>query len=88
MNRTLTERNAKYRFSFSADPNALLTIKPSRTMETTGDIFDPEHYLLDTEKGIVYRKERFEDIFPEYVKLRTHSYLIMINGLGNNGITR
>ena len=60
MNRTLTERNAKYRFSFSADPNALLTIKPSRTMETTGDIFDPEHYLLDTEKGIVYRKERFE----------------------------
>ena len=29
-------------------------------METSGDIFDPEHYMIDTDSGVVYRKEQFE----------------------------
>lgn len=28
-------------------------------METTGNIFDPDFYLVDTESGVVYRREQF-----------------------------
>jgi 2-polyprenyl-3-methyl-5-hydroxy-6-metoxy-1,4-benzoquinol methylase/GNAT superfamily N-acetyltransferase len=59
MNLELTERKAKHFFSLAKEPNKLLTLKPSRTMEQTGDIFDPEYYMLDRETNIVYRKEQF-----------------------------
>jgi hypothetical protein len=29
-------------------------------METTGEIFNPEYYMIDKETRIVYRKEQFE----------------------------
>lgn len=59
MNLTLTRRRAKHLFSIQKEPNKLLQLGPSRTMETTGDIFDPDFYMLDEETSLVYRKEQF-----------------------------
>lgn len=28
-------------------------------MEKTGDIFDPDYYIIDVDTGVVYRKEQF-----------------------------
>lgn len=61
MNLELTERRAKHFFSIAKDPSKLLTLRPSRTMERTGDVFDPEFYMLDSETKIVYRKEQFAE---------------------------
>jgi len=59
MNLELTERRAKHFFSIAKEPDKLLALKPSATMEQTGDIFDPEYYMLDSDTNIVYRKEQF-----------------------------
>jgi 2-polyprenyl-3-methyl-5-hydroxy-6-metoxy-1,4-benzoquinol methylase len=59
MNFELTERRAKHVFSLAKEPNKLLALRPSRTMEKTGDIFDPDYYMIDSETDIVYRKEQF-----------------------------
>ncbi len=59
MNLELTERRAKHLFSMTKEPNKLLSLRPSRTMEQTGDIFDPDYYMLDTDTHVVYRKEQF-----------------------------
>ena len=60
MNYHLTYARAKYKFKLSENPNAILSIKPSNIMETTGNIFDPEYYLVDTETGVIYRREQFK----------------------------
>jgi len=59
MNYELTESKAKYTFSLSEQPNKLLDLDASQTMEKTGNIFDPDYYLLDTNTRVVYRKEQF-----------------------------
>jgi len=51
---------AKHKFKFSVEPNALLNLAASQTMEKTGDIFNPDYYLVDEETHIIYRKERFD----------------------------
>jgi hypothetical protein len=61
MNLGLTERRAKHLFSIAKEPNKLLALKPSQTMERTGDIFNPDYYMLDSETNIVYRKEQFAE---------------------------
>ena len=30
-------------------------------MQKTGDVFDPDYYLIDTKTGTVYRKEQFAE---------------------------
>ena len=30
-------------------------------METTGDVFDPEYYMIETQSYLVYRKEQFRE---------------------------
>lgn len=59
MNYDVTEHNAIYKFRLSETPNKLLELEPSSIMEQTGNIFDPNFYLVDTETHIVYRKEQF-----------------------------
>lgn len=59
MNLTLTRRRARHVFSMQREPNRLLDLPPSRIMETTGDIFDPDFYMLDEDANVVYRKEQF-----------------------------
>ena len=61
MNLALTRRRARHVFSMQREPNRLLELPPSRTMETTGDIFDPDFYMLDEDNNVVYRKEQFTE---------------------------
>lgn len=78
MNLELTERLAKNWFSLSSDPDALLSLKPSSTMEKSGNVFNPDYYLIDTDNKIVYRKEQFrsgEDLFEELL-VRDRRYTI------------
>lgn len=61
MNYELTSYLAKNKFSFAKQPNELLKLGASRTMEMTGDIFNPDYYIVDEDTHVVYRKERFEE---------------------------
>ena len=61
MNLTVTRMRAKRFFSIEREPNKLLELRPSRIMESTGDIFDPDYYLLDEDTSVVYRKEQFTE---------------------------
>lgn len=48
---------------------ALASLRPGKIMQNSGDIFKQEYFLLETETGIVYRKEQFEnegDLCAEY----------------------
>jgi 2-polyprenyl-3-methyl-5-hydroxy-6-metoxy-1,4-benzoquinol methylase len=60
MNYTLTEAQAKNWFILSENPDQLLELPPSRTMEQTGNVFNPDYYMIDKETKIVYRKEQFQ----------------------------
>ena len=59
MNYELTKANAKHTFILASEHNKLLELSASKTMEETGDIFNPEYYMIDTETNIVYRREQF-----------------------------
>jgi 2-polyprenyl-3-methyl-5-hydroxy-6-metoxy-1,4-benzoquinol methylase len=59
MNFELTERLAKQFFSISKEPDKLLQLAPSQTMEKTGNIFDPDYYMIEQSTNVVYRKEQF-----------------------------
>lgn len=59
MNYETTIANAKNKFSFSKEPNKLLTLPASNIMEKTGNIFNSDFYLVDEETHVVYRKEQF-----------------------------
>lgn len=61
MNFELTNAKAKYKFSFSQEPNRLLELAPGSIMEKTGDVFHSEYLLLDEDEHIVYRREQFTD---------------------------
>lgn len=60
MNYELTEAQAQNHFTLTDDPDALLRLAPSRTMEQTGNIFDPKYYLIESNTRVVYRKEQFD----------------------------
>lgn len=59
MNHELTERRAKTTFDIKTEYNKLLELDASKTMEQTGDIFNPDYYLLDNKAQVVYRREQF-----------------------------
>lgn len=59
MNLALTKRRARQVFSLDEQPDRLLQLPPSDIMETTGDIFDPDYFMLDEHSNVVYRKEQF-----------------------------
>ncbi|MDR2344810.1 MAG: methyltransferase domain-containing protein [Planctomycetaceae bacterium] len=60
MNYCSTKAQAKRWFTVSKNPDELLNLPPSGTMEKTGNVFDPDYYMIDKETQIVYRKERFQ----------------------------
>ena len=76
MNFELTESVAKKFFSLKKDANQLLQLPPSQTMETTGNIFDPNYFMIDTDSGVVYRKEQFAEgtSLPEELIVRDKRY--------------
>lgn len=59
MNYELTYSQSQNRFEFAKDPNKIFTLKPSKIMERTGNVFDPAYYIVDTTEHVVYRKEQF-----------------------------
>ena len=70
MNMELTEHIAIHKVSLKEHPKEILQLPPSDTMSRSGDIFKPEHYLINTDDGLIYRKEQFTDddmISAEYL---------------------
>lgn len=71
MNLELTNHIAQNKVeNVRKNPWALVKLPPSKIMQTSGDIFDPELFLLESQTGVVYRKEQFENddsLSAEYV---------------------
>ncbi len=76
MNLELTERGARNWFSINEDPDKLLNLPPSNTMEKTGEVFNPDFYLIDRDTKLVYRKEQFfeGDSLPVELVVRDRRY--------------
>lgn len=60
MNMDLTKNIANKKASVRRSPEALLSLKASNVMQKSGNVFDPDYFLLDAESHLVYRKEQFE----------------------------
>lgn len=70
MNMELTKQLAKQLGNVKKDPSLLLDLKASDIMQKTGNIFNPDYFLLDDENHLVYRKEQFEQdglLSSEYI---------------------
>lgn len=70
MNMEMTEHIALHKTSLSQNPQAILRLPPSDTMSRSGNIFKPEYYLINSDDGLVYRKEQFSEddmISAEYL---------------------
>ena len=70
MNMELTSYIAKNKADVMNNPKAILALKASDIMKKTGDIFDPDYFILDEKAHLVYRKEQFEfdgQLASEYV---------------------
>src|ERR1039458_458101 len=76
MNFELTEHQARHFFCLAEEPNRLADLQPSHTMETTGNVFNPEFYMIDRQTGVVYRKEQFTegDQLPAQLVVRDRRY--------------
>jgi len=76
MNMELTERKATSWFSLDSEPDKLLSLKPSGTMETTGNVFNPDFYMIEKTSRLVYRKEQFRSGpgLPEEFIVRDRRY--------------
>jgi hypothetical protein len=48
MNMEFTERRAKHWFSVGTDPDRLLELPPSKMMEKSGEVFNPNYYMIDS----------------------------------------
>lgn len=90
MNFDLTYRKARYFFNLKTEPNRLLQLAPSTIMETTGNVFNPDYYMIDDMTEIVYRKEQFRQgsDLPAQLLVRDRRYRrsdiaaqCMLNGL-------
>lgn len=51
---------AKYKVNLYESTETLLNLPPSTTMQDSGQIFNPDYYLIDNSTNIVYRKEQFD----------------------------
>lgn len=70
MNMELTEHIAKYKVDIHKEPQHLLHLYPSNIMQRTGNVFNPDYFVLDPNSHLVYRKEQFENdglLSTEYV---------------------
>ena len=76
MNFELTARRAQRWFSINSEPQELLELEASDTMEKTGNVFDPKYYLIDRDTNLVYRKEQFSEgtHLPEELLVRDRRY--------------
>lgn len=47
--------------SVEDNPEALIGLKASSTMQTSGEVFNPDFFIIDKDTGLVYRKEQFDN---------------------------
>lgn len=76
MNFELTNFLAKNFFSLAENPDDLLKLKASEIMEQTGDVFDPDYFMIEKKSQIVYRREQFKigQKLPEELIVRDKRY--------------
>lgn len=72
MNMELTEAlvSDTNRGNLRKNPDIIRKLPPSRIMQSSGNIFEPKYLAIDTETGLVYRKEQFSDddnLSAEYI---------------------
>ncbi len=70
MNMEYTKSIAKNRCDVKKNPNALFSLKASSIMQKSGNVFDPDYFILDEDAHLVYRKEQFDNqnqLLAEYV---------------------
>ena len=81
---------AHHIFYLRKEPNRLLQLLPSTIMAKTGNVFNPDCYMIDDMTGIVYRNEQFKhgSDLPAQLLVRDRRYrlsdiagLCMLNGL-------
>ena len=91
MNLKLTRRLAKHVFSLQREPNKLLELPPSNTMEASGDIFNPDYFMLDEDDSLVYRREQFtkgRDIPSELIVRDRRFYGEEIEAMCNEAVAQ
>jgi len=84
MNFESTLERAIHKFSLEKDANILVNLPASKTMEKTGDVFNPEYYAVDTDTHLVYRREQFTEgrSLPAELIVRDKRYTMLeIQGL-------
>jgi len=59
MNFDLTYRRVRHFFNLRKEPDRLLKLQASTTMETSGNVFNPDYYMIGEFTEVVYRKEQF-----------------------------
>jgi 2-polyprenyl-3-methyl-5-hydroxy-6-metoxy-1,4-benzoquinol methylase/GNAT superfamily N-acetyltransferase len=76
MNMELTKSRAKHWFSLPDEADRLLELQASGIMEQTGNVFNPDFYMIERQTNIVYRKEQFEagEGLPEELIIRDRRY--------------
>ena len=72
MNMELTESLVpeERKGSMRQNPDILMKLPPSNIMQASGNIFNPEYLAIDTDSGLVFRKEQFlgdNELAAEYV---------------------
>ena len=93
MNMELTEAIVpdKQKGDVMHNPKLLLNLQPSSIMQKSGNIFNPNHMVIDTVGRLVYRKEQFSDdnrLSAEYV-IRDRRYTMpdIVGVLENEGFS-
>jgi len=59
MNMELTRNIAKNNFDVYGQPKKLFKLKASDIMQNSGNVFNPDYYVIDSRTGTVFRKEMF-----------------------------
>ncbi len=57
---TLDRAKEEHKVNLYQSTKTLLDLPPSTTMQDSGQIFNPDYYLIDIDTNIVYRKEQFD----------------------------
>ena len=60
MNMELTQNICKNHFNVYENPKELFKLKASQIMQQTGNIFNPETFVIDEKTNLVFRKEIFK----------------------------
>ncbi len=60
MNMELTQNICKYKFDIYKNPKELFKLKASQIMQQTGNIFNPDNFIIDEKSNLVFRKEMFK----------------------------